>query len=154
MTDGCDISNEIVLRWTSPDLSDDKSTLVQVMAWCRQAPSHYLKQCWPTSLPLYGVTRPQWVNSLAIKQTPQKLFMLYWTKRVCLTTFLNFTHDYINKFYWSSYIFHWSFNFFISRGLRTDKFGRVWLSALTPFNPQYKSKSDFHTDDMIRYTYI
>ena len=24
-----------------------KSTLVQVMAWCRQAPSHYLNQCWP-----------------------------------------------------------------------------------------------------------
>ena len=28
---------------------DDKSTLVQVMAWCRQAPSHYLNQCWPRS---------------------------------------------------------------------------------------------------------
>ena len=25
---------------------DDKSTLVQVMAWCRQATSHYLNQCW------------------------------------------------------------------------------------------------------------
>ena len=32
----------IALRWTSHDLSDDKSTLVQVMAWCRQATSHYL----------------------------------------------------------------------------------------------------------------
>ena len=27
--------------------ADDKSTLVQVMAWCRQATSHYLNQCWP-----------------------------------------------------------------------------------------------------------
>ena len=26
---------------------DYKSTLVQVMAWCHQAPSHYLNQCWP-----------------------------------------------------------------------------------------------------------
>ena len=42
--------------------SDDKSTLVQVMAWCRQAPSHYLSQCCPRSLSPYGVTRPQWVN--------------------------------------------------------------------------------------------
>ena len=25
----------------------DKSLLVQVMAWCRQATSHYLIQCWP-----------------------------------------------------------------------------------------------------------
>ena len=32
------------------------------MAWCRQATSHYLNQCWPRSLPPYGVTRPQWVK--------------------------------------------------------------------------------------------
>ena len=30
------------------DLTDDKSTLVQVMAWCHQAASHYLNQCWPS----------------------------------------------------------------------------------------------------------
>ena len=47
------------------DLTDDKSTLVQVMAWGRQATSHYLSQCWPRSMLPYGVTRPQWVNSLA-----------------------------------------------------------------------------------------
>ena len=45
------------------DFTDDKSTLVQVMAWCRQATSHYLSQCWPRSPMPYGVTRPQWVNS-------------------------------------------------------------------------------------------
>ena len=45
------------------DLTDDKSTLVQVMAWCRQATSHYLNQCWPRSMSPNGVTRPQWVNS-------------------------------------------------------------------------------------------
>ena len=44
------------------DLADDKSTLVQVMAWCRQATSHYLSQCWPRSTLLYGVTKPQWIN--------------------------------------------------------------------------------------------
>ena len=32
-----------------------KSTLVQVMAWCRQAPSHYLSQCWPRSMSSYGI---------------------------------------------------------------------------------------------------
>ena len=31
-------------------LIDDESTLVQVMAWCRQATSHYLNQCWPRSM--------------------------------------------------------------------------------------------------------
>ena len=48
----------------SLDLTDEKSTLVQVMAWCRQAPSHYLSQCWPRSMSPYDVTRPQWVNVL------------------------------------------------------------------------------------------
>ena len=52
------------LRWMPQDLTDDKSTLVQVMAWCRQAPSHSLNQCWPTSPTPYGVTRPLWVNLL------------------------------------------------------------------------------------------
>ena len=50
----------------SLDLSDNKSTLVQVMAWCRQATSHYLSQCWPRSRPPNGVTRPQWVNWIDI----------------------------------------------------------------------------------------
>ena len=45
------------------DPTDDKSILVQVMAWCRQATSHYLSQRWPRCLSPYGVTRPQWVNS-------------------------------------------------------------------------------------------
>ena len=37
VADGCDIPSEVALRLTSLDFSDDKSTLVQVMAWCRQA---------------------------------------------------------------------------------------------------------------------
>ena len=48
------------------DLTDDKSTLVQVMDWCHQATSHYLSQCWLSPLSPYGVARPQWVNN---KQT-------------------------------------------------------------------------------------
>ena len=44
------------------DLADGKSTLVQVMAWCRQATSHYMSQCWPRSLWPYGIIRPQWVK--------------------------------------------------------------------------------------------
>ena len=32
------------------------------MAWCRQATSHYLSQCWPRSMSPYGVIRPKWVN--------------------------------------------------------------------------------------------
>ena len=66
VTDGCDISSKITLRWTSLDLSDDKSALDQVMAWCRQATIHYLNQCWRRSLPPYGIYRPQWVNCTSL----------------------------------------------------------------------------------------
>ena len=51
------------MPWSPTD--DDKSTLAQVMAWCHQATSHYLGQCWASSMSPYGITRPQWVNSLA-----------------------------------------------------------------------------------------
>ena len=61
--DGWGIPCNFALIWLLLDLTDDKSTLVQVMAWCRQATSHYLSQCWPRSLSLYGVTRPQRVNA-------------------------------------------------------------------------------------------
>ena len=57
-------SCETALRSMPQNPSGDKSTLVQVMAWCRQATSHYLSQCCPRSLSPYGVTRPQWVNTL------------------------------------------------------------------------------------------
>ena len=63
VTDGWVISSELALGWMSLNLTDDKSTLVQVMAWCRQATSHYLSQFWPRSLSPYGVTRSQWVQN-------------------------------------------------------------------------------------------
>ena len=62
--DGWGISCEIALIWMSLDFIDDQSTLVQVMAWCRQATSHYLSQYWSRSMSPYGVSRPQWVNTL------------------------------------------------------------------------------------------
>ena len=58
------ISGEIVLKWMPQDLTDDKSTLVQVMAWCHQATSHYLNQCCSRSLLPYSGTRPKGVKAL------------------------------------------------------------------------------------------
>ena len=56
-------SNDNVLRWMPWHLTDDKSTLIQVMAWSPQATSHYLSQCWPRSMSPNGITRPQWVKT-------------------------------------------------------------------------------------------
>ena len=66
---GWGISYEIAFRWMPLDLTDNKSTLVQVMIWCRQATSHYLSQCWPRSLLPYGITLPQWVKSTTCDKT-------------------------------------------------------------------------------------
>ena len=55
-------SCEIAHRWLPHNTFDDKSTLVRVMAWCHQAMSHYMSQCWPKSIFPDGITRPQWVN--------------------------------------------------------------------------------------------
>ena len=63
MSDGWGIFCEIALRWQLLNLTGDTSSLVQVMVWCRQATSHYLSQCWPSSsMSPYDVTKPQWVN--------------------------------------------------------------------------------------------
>ena len=55
-------SSEIALSWILQILTNKKSTLVQVMAWCCQAPSHCLSQWWSRSQSPCAVTRPQWVN--------------------------------------------------------------------------------------------
>ena len=44
------------------DLTDDKSTLVQVMAGCRQATSTNLSQYRPIAMLPYGVIWPQWIK--------------------------------------------------------------------------------------------
>ena len=58
------VSGEIALRWMPQNTHDDKSRLVQEMAWCHQAASHYLSQCWyrSTMLP-YDVTRSKWITT-------------------------------------------------------------------------------------------
>ena len=51
---------------------DGKSTLVQVMAWCRQATSHDLSQHGPRSM-TNGTTRPQWVNPITQDPNPSSI---------------------------------------------------------------------------------
>ena len=51
----CPLKNSTLLhRWMS--------TLVQVMAWCHQAQSHYMIQCWPNSMKSNSIIKGQWVN--------------------------------------------------------------------------------------------
>ena len=76
---GWGISYEIFLRLMPLDHINDKSTLVQVMAWCRQATGHYLSQRWPRSMSPNGVTRPQWVWGMCCtcrERSVQKVMLL------------------------------------------------------------------------------
>ena len=57
---------EIALIWMSLDFTDDQSTLVQVMVWCRQATRHYLNQCWPRSLQHMASLGHNEINSILI----------------------------------------------------------------------------------------
>ena len=59
MIDGPGVSCEIALRWLSLGLGDEKSILLQVMAWYRQAVSHYHGCWWP------GGTRSQVITDMA-----------------------------------------------------------------------------------------
>ena len=60
-------SYDIAVRWMPHNPVDDKSSVVQVMAWCRQTTCHYLRQCWSISKLPYGFVGPQWVKGLIIQ---------------------------------------------------------------------------------------
>ena len=66
-------------------LTDDKSTLVQVMACCLMAPSHYRSQCWPRFMSSYGVTRPQWVDHEQVGEIVCNRFLGSWGFSMCDT---------------------------------------------------------------------
>ena len=59
MKDFCFSSSlQIVLKWIPQDNNNDKSTLAQVMAWCRPATGFYFSLCWTKSMSPYGATSP------------------------------------------------------------------------------------------------
>ena len=52
----CNCCSVYILFYNWPSCNQiltEKSTLVRVMAWCHQAASHYLNQCWPRTMSLY-----------------------------------------------------------------------------------------------------
>ena len=59
LTIPCNIS----FRWISQEHSGYLSTLVRVIAWCRQAPSHYQSHCRPCFMSPCGDNMPKWVKN-------------------------------------------------------------------------------------------
>ena len=119
------------------DLSGDKSTLVQVMAWRHQATSHYLNQCWPRSLPPYGITRPQWVNTrlytIILNWNPCSLFFSALENSQVNTPHIRVgifqDHDDVIK--WKHFLHYWPGNSPVTSGLPsqrpvTQRFGVIF----------------------------
>ena len=87
---------EIALMWM-PQNSIDKSTLVQVMAWCHQAPSHYLSQCWPRSVWLYGITM---LTHWDLKEMPPALWQTQCSNAFSSLNIIIFSF----KFHWNLFL--------------------------------------------------
>ena len=74
---------EFALRWMPHNLPNQSSTLIQVMAWCQQATSHYLSQCWPRCVDNWG----------GLNKIPNILQMTFWNARSWIF-FFNFSLDF------------------------------------------------------------
>ena len=64
---------------------DDRSKLIQVMAWCRPATGRHLKHCSPGYMTPYGVTMPQWIYDWYIVYIPYTAYIMY----LCFAAFLD-----------------------------------------------------------------
>ena len=71
---------EIALKWIAQNLTDEKSTLIVIIAGCCQATNQYLNQCLCRSVSPYGVTREQCVKrsglSLEVSNPLVTLFLM------------------------------------------------------------------------------
>ena len=73
------------------DSIDDKLTLVQAMACCCQATSHYLNQFCPSCKTPYDVTRPKWVKICRVLVFQQVL--LFGTSALYISVCVTASHS-------------------------------------------------------------
>ena len=83
----------ISLKFVPRSPIDNKPALIQVMAWREEATSHYLNQCWPSSLTHTCGSRGRWVKKKKKSQTTTHITMINWgldkTTAILQTTFSN-----------------------------------------------------------------
>ena len=92
---------ETGIRWEPRDPTYGVSTLVSVIAWCRQASGHYIGHCWPWSMSSYGVTRSKWVKMSRHKVMlcfSEGTFALKWLPKYTVSYWI-FIHHFDNKRY-------------------------------------------------------
>ena len=57
-------------------IADDWSISVQIMVWCHHAPSHYLRQCWPSFMT--PLDHNNWIVKCQFSSMMNKLFLTHW----------------------------------------------------------------------------
>ena len=67
------------VRWKPQDLRDDKSTLFQVMAWCRQDPLPYRRGWWQWRPGMRATNAMSFVLLFSEFFRLLKTFFIYWT---------------------------------------------------------------------------
>ena len=81
----------------------DKSKLVQVMAWCHQAPSPCLSWCLPKSISLHAVTNPnEFIFTILLAPLYFNIILIQWMKSIPKMSFLSvkyfwLVHNIINE---------------------------------------------------------
>ena len=136
--DTFNISCKNALRWMPQDLTDDQSTLVEIMTWCHQPTSHYLNGYWSSSVTPYGVTMLWWVDTVECEcqsccDFPKFLINMYvyisdqckiiiWTFML-IYTIMEFAINFISMLLTDNYISH-------------DPLSLGWQQWLITFTPE------------------
>ena len=115
----------------TPLMTTDKSTLVLAMAWCCQATSHCLSQCWPRSISPYGITRPQCVAEKIIMDLTQYAHPSHLKSTFCLVPNIILCTTRSGKRYVSGHVRNCHWHCTSSQILLTGKKGRLfhWFRA-------------------------
>ena len=81
------------LRWLQRGHTDDKSTLAQVITWCRQGTAHYLSRRWRRFMSSYGIIMPKWMNELQRRYTQTTIEVYTWMVYHVLICFFNLRYN-------------------------------------------------------------
>ena len=79
-TDISSIEVNCSLEWMPEDRVGDRSILVQIMAWCPQATSHYLLKGRSRCMSPYGLSRPKCVKRFSMY--PQHVYGSQWISAI------------------------------------------------------------------------
>ena len=85
-------------------LTNEKPTLVQVMAWCRQATSHYLSQCWRSRCHTVSIGHNKLKRLESSLISLLKISVLWKLDELCLCRISNLNHPF--KFHNKNLVLH------------------------------------------------